>query len=280
MITFFTVPKPFVGLTAVQQRNAIGSWLAAMPGAQVILCGDEPGIDAAAQELGVERLHQVARSPSGAPLLNDVFRLAHTVARHEILCFVNTDIILRGDPTVLQHLGDPFLVIGESQDVDVRERVRYGDSAWRQAFAESGQLRGPFAIDYFFFTAGLFGTLPPFAIGRARFDNWLVCQALRQGALVVDGTDALLAIHQRHGYEHLAGGRREAYRGADARRNQSLAGLWCYVHLYSILDARWRLTSQGVQRVSRRFVFLRQLWLRLLGRFAERTSGARMDDGV
>jgi hypothetical protein len=280
MITFFTVPKPFIGLTAGQQRNAIGSWRAVIPGAQVILCGDESGLDAVALELGVERIPEVARSPSGAPLLNHVFERACASARHDMLCFVNTDIILRGDLTVLQQLRPPFLVIGESLDIEVPTPVRFGDPAWRGAFATGGRSRGPFAIDYFFFSRGLFESLPPFAIGRARFDNWLVWRALHQGAMVIDGTALCQAIHQRHEYGHLAGGRREAYRGADARRNQALAGLRCYVHLYSILDAQWRLTSRGAQRISRRFVFLQQLWRRLLVRVLEHTTRRRGADGV
>lgn len=280
MITFFTVPKPFVGLTAVLQCNAIGSWLAAIPGAQVFICGDEPGMDAAAQELGVERISEVGRSPSGVPLLDHVFRLVHAAARHELLCFVNADIILSGDLTVLQHLHAPFLMIGESLDVDVGGSVCFADPTWCHAFAKGGQTRGPFAIDYFFFSAGLFGPIPPFAIGRARFDNWLVRRALQRGAMVVDGTEIVQAVHQRHDYGHLAGGRREAYRGADARRNQALAGLWCYVHLHSMLDAQWRLTSRGVQRRSMRFVFLRQFWLRLLGSIADHSTRSRSDDVV
>src|SRR5438132_305881 len=61
MLSFFTAPKPFTGHTAVIQRNALRSW-ALLPGAELILFGEEEGIDAAAAELGASHLANVARS--------------------------------------------------------------------------------------------------------------------------------------------------------------------------------------------------------------------------
>ena len=56
MLTFFTAAKPFRGATAVHQRNALRSWLAAAPGSEVLLFGDEEGSAEAAAELGVRRI--------------------------------------------------------------------------------------------------------------------------------------------------------------------------------------------------------------------------------
>lgn len=265
MITFFTVPKPFAGHTSVIQRNAIRSWIASVPGAQVILYGAEPGTAEAASEMDVEHVPDVRLSTFGAPLIDDVFRHAHDQARHDTLCFVNADIVFRGDVGALLGLTGPFLVIGESLDVDLREPVDCGDPGWRSHLPIDGVSRGPLAIDWFFFSRGLFADVPPFSIGRARLDNWLVWRARSRRAAVIDGTTVIDALHQRHGYGHLAGGRNEAYRGADARRNQMLAGLWCYLYLHSILDADWTLTSQGPRPRPRGLVFLRQLRLRLSG---------------
>ena len=52
---------------------------------------------------------------------------------------------------------------------------------------EEGKRRGAAAMDWFVFPAGLFGEVPPFAVGRAGFDNWLVWKA-RQVGIVVDAT--------------------------------------------------------------------------------------------
>jgi hypothetical protein len=266
MITFITAPKPFRGQIELIQRNAIASWLAAVPSAQVILFGDETGTAAAAADLGVDHEPTVHRSPAGTPLLDDIFRAAHDRARHPILGFVNADIVFRGDVAALRHVPAPFLVVGRSTDVDSLVPLPFDDPDWRSRLAGPGRSRGPFALDFFFFNHGLFADIPPFAIGRARFDNWLVWKALQAGAAVVDGSAVLDPAHQRHGYGHLAGGREEAYRGADARRNQALAGWWCYLHLHSVFDAQWTLTADGLRPRSRRFGFLRQLLARASGR--------------
>ena len=117
-------------------------------------------------------------------------------------------------------------------------------------------------MDYFLFTRGLFGTIPPFALGRARYDNWLIWRARRARAIVIDATGFVCAIHQRHDYSHLAGGKREAYFGQEARRNQQLAGKWRHLHLYSPIDATHFLSPEGIHHRQLRFALLRQLWLR------------------
>ena len=100
-------------------------------------------------------------------------------------------------------------------------------------------------MDWFVFTAGLFGDIPPFAIGRAGFDNWLVWKA-RQVGIVVDATHDVRAIHQAHGYEHMAGGMDEAYYGEEAARNIELAG--GKGHLYTLHDASHVLRDGKLRR--------------------------------
>ena len=108
-----------------------------------------------------------------------------------------------------------------------------------RALAE-GASRGATAIDYFVFTAGLFDPVPPFVVGRARFDNWLVWRARERG-IVVDASRAVVAVHQRHDYGHVRGGLDEAHFGVEAERNLELAG--GKRHLYTIHDASHRLTA-------------------------------------
>src|SRR6185503_20249734 len=145
-------------------------------------------------------------------------------------------------------------------EVDVRTPIEFGDANWdthlkRKANA-NGILRTPFAMDYFLFTRGLFETIPPFAVGRARYDNWLIWRARRARAMVIDATGFVSAIHQRHDYSHLAGGKRQAYYGPEAKRNQELAGKWRYFHVYSPMDATHSLSPEGIRRRPARFAFL------------------------
>jgi hypothetical protein len=144
---------------------------------------------------------------------------------------------------------DRFLVVGETRDLDIREDLSLGSVSERAALREralsEGDSRGATAIDYFVFTGGLFDPVPPFVVGRARFDNWLVWRARTRGP-VVDATRAVVPVHQRHDYEHVTGGFEEAHFGGEAQRNEELAG--GSARAYTIFDASHRLRADGTVR--------------------------------
>ncbi len=80
-------------------------------------------------------------------------------------------------------------------------------------------------IDYFAYRKGLYPEIPPLAVGRLAWDNWLVIEARRRGGAVVDATDAVFAVHQNHDYNHHSGGYEAVWNGVEAKENRRLAGL-------------------------------------------------------
>lgn len=254
MITFFTAPKAMTGEAARLQRNAIGSWRFVGADAQVVLVGDDPGVAEAAAELGVQHVGGVAPNEYGTPRLDAVFEAARRVARHRLLCFANADIVFRQDLAVaaslLGHRFRSFLAVGESWDAPLDGLLDF-DASWdlEVGRALSGaRRRGAGALDFFLFTDDLFKELPPFAIGRVGFDNWLVWRAEADGAAAVDVTGAVRPLHQRHGYAHLRGGR-------DATRHESPEGLRNLElahagggEIFTRYDATHLLTPRGVRR--------------------------------
>jgi hypothetical protein len=87
-------------------------------------------------------------------------------------------------------------------------------------------------IDYFVFPKDLWGTIPPFALGRAYWDNWLLYAARRRRAVVVDATPVVLAVHQEHAYFD------NQLQGAESRRNWDLVGDACRLLTTREADAR------------------------------------------
>ena len=247
MITLFSVPKAFDGQAATIQRNALQSWLA-LDGVQVILLGDEAGTAETAAAVGAEHIPDVATSDFGTPRLDDVFARVDAIARHRLRCFVNGDIILLDDFLLaanrVSEEADGVLMIGATFDLEIKRPLALADAGVRAALRDraltEGVSRGATAIDYFVFTAGLFDPVPPFVVGRARFDNWLVWRGRERG-IVVDASRAVVAVHQHHDYEHVPGGLDEAHFGVEAERNLELAG--GKRHLYTIHDASHRLTA-------------------------------------
>jgi hypothetical protein len=241
VLTLFSVPKPFHGAIGEIQRRALASWTVLGDDIQVLLLGDEEVVGDAAREAGVEHLADLARTDRGTPRLDAAFAVADRAARHDLRCFVNADVILFDDLPAAAHRvagqAERFLLVGQTVDVD---QPRGRDDAIAR-----GRRRGAAALDYFVFPADLYRDVPPFAIGRACFDNWLVWRA-RQDAIVVDATADVVAVHQHHDYAHVAGGKAEAYYGEEAARNLELAG--GKSRIYTLHDASHVLRGGRLHR--------------------------------
>jgi hypothetical protein len=241
VITFFTIPKAWDGDDARRQRNAVTSWRAI--GARVILFGDDPGVAEAGAELGADHVPELTRNENGTPLLDGVFARAHALVPEGFLCFANADVIVGEDfRRAAEGLRDagPLLMVGESWDVDVPGELDPAVPLPR------GQRRGAGALDWFLFTHGIFERIPPFAVGRAAFDNWLVWHARHVGATVVDATPCVRVVHQAHGYGHVTGGFISTRAGAEAAANWRLIG--AKDRIYTRFDATHVLTRRGLKR--------------------------------
>jgi hypothetical protein len=237
VITFFTIPKPFEGHIGTIQRNAIESWLHVAPDVQVLLLGE--GADVA----GVEHVAEIARNEHGTPLLDATFRTAAEHARHRELCFVNADILLAEAALTVRKRWDAFLVVGECWDASIDASVDFDVADW-DALRRDSRKRGADSIDYFLFSSGMYQDVPPFAIGRPVFDNWLIWRARMTGARVVDATWVVKPVHQHHTYADL-GGHLHIRTGPEGSENRRLLG-GGRERLYSRLDATDRLTHWGL----------------------------------
>jgi hypothetical protein len=253
MITFFSTPKPFRGHIGIIQRNAINSWKVAHPDAEVILFGDEEGAAEAARDLGARHEPDVERNLHGTPLLSSLFGCADRLARHDRLCFLNADILLTDDFLLssnrLNQIRDRCLMVGRRCDVNITEPYDFFLPNWslrvRSIARASGKLRPAQWIDYFAFPRGLLrDQVPPFAVGRPGYDNWLLWKVRSMGVPVVDATQVILAIHQNHDYAHHPGGQTGLWKDVEAQQNQALMGKG---HFATIDNATHKLTPKGLQ---------------------------------
>jgi hypothetical protein len=253
VFTLFALPKAFTGHSAIIQRNALGSWVRLRPAPEVILFGDDPGVAEAAREFAVRHVPAVARNEFGTPLVSDLFQKAEAAASHDVLCYTNADIIFTDDlPAAVGRAAqwrDRFLLVGRRWNLDLRTPLAF-DEGWNErlrarARAE-GVLQDAWWIDYFVFRRGIADAMPPFAIGRPAWDNWLIYHAREQRIPVVDATEVVAAIHQAHDYAHVPQSTGDHWRGPESDRNIALAG--GRERAFSLLDASHRLTPRGVRR--------------------------------
>lgn len=230
MLTIFTTPKPFTGHNGVIQTNAIRSWLALKPTPEILVLGNDEGVAEVCAKFGLRHLPKVECNEYGTPLVSSLFSLAQETASRDILCYVNADIILLSDflPAIRQVKAQSYLIIGQRWDLDVNEPIDFASPDWEERLLErvrkEGRLHPVTGIDYFVFPRGLYSRIPPFAIGRTGWDNWLVYQARKSKAYLIDATSAITAIHQNHDYSHHPGEDTGVWKGQEAIRNTELMG--------------------------------------------------------
>jgi hypothetical protein len=205
-----------------------------------------------AAEYSLRQLPEVERNDAGTPLVSSIFTVARQASQAPLLTYINADVMLlpafvESARRVSQQL-ERFLLIGQRWDLDVRQALDFS-SGWERRVEEDVRRRGrlhlPAGSDYFVFPRLIFNEMPPFAIGRAGWDNWMIYHARQQGIAVIDGTPSIMVIHQDHDYRHLPGGKPH-YELPESRQNESLAG--GSANLYMVLDSDRQLVDNQVRR--------------------------------
>jgi hypothetical protein len=278
VITFFTTAKPFEGHNGIIQRNALKSWMLLDRDVEIILFGDDAGTAEIAQELGLRHEPVVQRNAFGTIRIDDMFARAQELARHDVVCYSNCDIIFLPDfCTAIQRIKavhPQFLATGRRWNMDISGPIDFFVPNWqedlkRKTLRAKGQ-QNKWFIDYFVFSRGFFESdIPPLAVGRIYWDNWVLWRACHSEKPVVNLSPVVIAVHQNHDYRHHPQGREGVYGGEEAARNLELAG--GLNHLGTISDAMLVLGPKRLRRSSkyyRQFLVYRvwsPVWFAALG---------------
>lgn len=265
MISIFTIPKAFVGHSAIIQRNAIRSWLQLEPNCEIMLLGDDPGVEDAARDLGIMHIPSIDRNQFGTPLLSSAFSTAQQIANNDIIMYVNSDIIFfQQFIDVMKTINFPrFLLCGKRWDLDVQNEIDFSHSAWVDEFLlrlrSQGKPHGHSGLDYFIFRRTSVN-MRSFAVGRPGWDNWLIYDMRRKKIPVVDASKVIIAIHQNHDYSHSEFGEKKRVGGPEWAENIKMAG--GLTNMLTLRDADWLMTKEGPERPSfaRRIHPLLSLW--------------------
>src|SRR5579864_5065313 len=169
MLTLFTTGKPFRDHSGLIQRNALKSWTLLHPDAEVILFGDDAGAAEIAHDLGIRHEPHVERDEKGNKRLDYMFGKAQEIARHDVLCYINGDILLPPEfCTALERVKaqhEKFLAVGRRWDADITQLIDFERSeAWPNLLRlahEAGVQRGDDCVDYFAFRRGFYSDIPP-----------------------------------------------------------------------------------------------------------------------
>ena len=186
-------------------------------------------------------ISHIEKNNFGTPLLNDIFNKAQDRASNNIMLYINSDIILTDDldkiASKLVQKHKEFLASGRRHELQISKLINF-KSDWQKTLfkrCNENNLKNSAWLDYFIFTKGIFGDIPPFALGRTFWDKWLMWQAANQGYPVIDITENIYAIHQSHGYSYRGKSTQSIWEGKEAVENIRLAGGWS--HGYSLDEA-------------------------------------------
>jgi hypothetical protein len=267
MITFFTTPKAFQGHIGIIQTNALTSWSHLNPGPEVLLLGNDEGVSEAAKEFHFKHLPLETK---GIPILNEIFSTAKKAARHQYLCYINSDIILLDDfmpafEKVRQSFGK-FLMVSSRWNLDIETiyplELESNRICLKETAIKKHDVYPAGGSDFFLFPKDMFNEVPPFLLGRGYWDNWLMYQAKQEGAVLIDVTLDVIAVHQNHDYSHVKGFTKETRalgeicKAEEGKRNLQLAG--GQKNIYNNYDADYVLVNNGFTSTwNLKFIFRR-----------------------
>lgn len=214
MITFFSVPKAFKGHIGTIQTNAIESWLQLQPTPEIILLGNDAGVAETAQNYNLRHIPQLKYHPEWkAPLLDDIIQTSKNEANNNNLCFIHTDIILFQDFIesflIVSKKFEKYLMVSSRWNVNIDKIIDLKNEKNRQELRQlalaTDDMYSSGGSDFFVFPKRLFKEVPPFLLGRGYWDNWMMYQALKENAALIDTTADVVALHQNHDYAHVQG---------------------------------------------------------------------------
>eukprot|EP00271_Cylindrocystis_brebissonii_P015889 TRINITY_DN3894_c0_g1_i1.p1 TRINITY_DN3894_c0_g1~~TRINITY_DN3894_c0_g1_i1.p1 ORF type:complete len:761 (-),score=55.48 TRINITY_DN3894_c0_g1_i1:693-2975(-) len=231
-MTFFCVPKPYVGEVGKAQKQALFSWLRQKPTPYVVLLGQDKSFYELAGSLPdhIQVEPDIDYTFNGLPQLHSLIARSMVVTTN-VSVFLEPDILLLGDLQLsLQKVGDSFkrwVVAGMRRDVEtfpfrfelaeligVSEAERLGAT---RIVNEKGDVVSDAEVTEYVDSVGKLHTggggdfwawsnvlglpylcrnpIPPFALDRGRYGNWLLNEMIASGVRdVIDGGDTISAI--------------------------------------------------------------------------------------
>jgi len=211
MITFFTTCKNFTGLFGVIQNNAIKSWFSLGIPVEVIVFGNAEGLEDLKIELPIVHIREVKAFEVRVPYINAMFQKANEIAKYDIVCFLNADIIVT-PPFVEKMLAvhnkllKNYLVVGQRINFEIDELLEFG-GGWVERlknYTSKGELHDAEGSDLFLFPKGQYGvgTIPDLLVGRPGWDLWMIFDARQKRYKTIDLSRDYLIFHQNHDYSH------------------------------------------------------------------------------
>ena len=225
MISFFTIPRQFNGLHEIIQSNAILSWKKLKPDCEILIFGNDVTVSEFCLKNNLDYIDDFESNQYGTPLLDAIWNQAFQLSSNNIMCYINSDIILFPDfQKIIKNINfENFLISGRRWDLDIDYFIDF-NSNWieliKEKLTQDGSLHSETGADFFLFPKIALPKMPPFAIGRTTWDNWLFYDFANRGIPIIDATDTIKTIHQNHDYNHIKTTKKSSFKGEEVKINK------------------------------------------------------------
>ncbi|KAL3855422.1 hypothetical protein ACJMK2_014633 [Sinanodonta woodiana] len=230
LFTSFQTENDIASEKVLVYNNTLYNWQTFKPHVQLILFTNNTSVSEKVNYSHWNIFPVLFYSDSGIPTIKAMFKQAKELYNTTWYGYFNGDILLTEDilktleyvSSVLDQFSNAsILIIGRRINVlnvtseEVREINGIKESA-----RSRGSLHSIYAEDYFITNTHFpWDKIPEFVIGRAGYDNWIVGHARCDlGAIVIDATETLTAVHQDTTKDETEDG----FTSADARYNFEL----------------------------------------------------------
>jgi len=275
LITLFTIPKPFEGHYEIIQKNAIISWMLLEPKCEIIVFSDDLSTEKICNEYQIRYLRDFKNNSYGTPLLDGIWKKVKEVANNDLICYINTDIILL--PSFLDQISivkySKFFITGRRWDINIDYLIDFNidwQSSLIKKVKKEGELHPASGADFFLFPKSLMPDMPKFAIGRGWWDNWIFSYFKSIKVPIIDATK-VMTIHQNHDYSHIKSvSQSTTFKGEEREQNKKIAGLK-YWNKLNILDSNYywhngkiikKSFKHRIQRIIERYLFRTIIYIR------------------
>jgi len=246
MITIYTTCRnskkwPLYGII---QYNAIKSWTLLKPRPQILVMGTDPGSEDLCKELDVTYVPDVEVNVENVPIIPSMIKIAEKMSTNDVLALCSSDIILFQDviATCKAMANRPkelneFCGMAIKFNKKINQKINFSGD-WRKEIKKNTWSAGAWAGDYFLHNKGYWKEdMPPFVIGRARCDNWMVWYGVVQRGCLVNMTEALTIIHHSH-EKFETNGRGEGLTNTPGFKNNQK-----FYKIKGINDAPWKMNK-------------------------------------
>lgn len=214
MVTFFTTVKDFQGKNIVNQINAIRSWLIGNKyKCEVIIFNHRVDLKSLGNLPNIIFDNTISTSETGIPFINAMFYRASILAKNNVLCFLNADIIIndifiKNIIQIDKRVKRDYLIVGERLDTQLDYFIDFSDPLWYDKLIKTNNLHihPPLGSDFFVFPKGQYSpdkfSLPDLLVGRPGWDNYMIYISRKKSLKLINLAPSTRVIHQNHDYNH------------------------------------------------------------------------------